>query len=26
LLAKNVNDNACFLSECGVCEFFASKN
>jgi len=26
LLAKNVNDNACFLNERGVCEFFASKN
>jgi len=25
LLAKNVNDNACFLSERGACEFFASK-
>ena len=25
LLAKNVNDNACFLNERGVCEFFASK-
>ncbi|SDT92362.1 hypothetical protein SAMN04490197_0961 [Pseudomonas orientalis] len=25
LLAKNVNDNACFLSERGGCEFFASK-
>jgi hypothetical protein len=26
LLAKNVNDNACFLNERGACEFFASKN
>ncbi|KRP94791.1 hypothetical protein PFLL34_00053 [Pseudomonas fluorescens] len=25
LLAKNVNDNACLLNECGACEFFASK-
>ncbi|SDT93359.1 hypothetical protein SAMN04490197_1086 [Pseudomonas orientalis] len=25
LLAKNVNDNACFLNEHGACEFFASK-
>ena len=25
LLAKNVNDNACFLNERGACEFFASK-
>ncbi|CRM52178.1 hypothetical protein [Pseudomonas sp. 24 E 13] len=25
LLAKNVNDNACFLIERGACEFFASK-
>ncbi|NCE89921.1 hypothetical protein DK871_07385 [Pseudomonas sp. L13] len=25
MLAKNVNDNACFLTERGVCEFFASK-
>ncbi|MDF2796454.1 MAG: hypothetical protein K0S85_4207 [Pseudomonas orientalis] len=24
LLAKNVNDNACFLTERGACEFFAS--
>ena len=21
MLAKNVNDNACFLDECGACEF-----
>ncbi|MDR6580516.1 hypothetical protein J2X88_005423 [Pseudomonas extremaustralis] len=26
LLAKNVNDNACFLNQRGACEFFASKN
>ncbi|RXE46100.1 hypothetical protein B4O85_29225 [Pseudomonas azotoformans] len=25
LLAKNANDNACFLNIRGVCEFFASK-
>ncbi|SDU04832.1 hypothetical protein SAMN04490197_2353 [Pseudomonas orientalis] len=25
LLAKNVNDNACFVNERGACEFFASK-
>ncbi|QHG26105.1 hypothetical protein GDV60_25870 [Pseudomonas sp. DTU12.1] len=25
MLAKNVNDNACFLEEPGACEFFASK-
>ncbi len=25
MLAKNVNDNACFLIERGACEFFASK-
>ncbi|OWQ40099.1 hypothetical protein PflCFBP13510_26075 [Pseudomonas fluorescens] len=25
LLAKDVNDNACFLNKRGVCEFFASK-
>ena len=25
LLAKNINDNACLLNECGACEFFASK-
>ncbi len=25
MLAKNVNDNACFLNERGACEFFASK-
>ncbi|CRN04000.1 hypothetical protein [Pseudomonas sp. 34 E 7] len=25
LLAKNVNDNACFLNERGAREFFASK-
>ncbi|AZF26404.1 hypothetical protein C4J90_2231 [Pseudomonas sp. R2-60-08W] len=25
LLAKNVNDNACFLNKRGACEFFASK-
>ncbi|AZF45735.1 hypothetical protein C4J84_0472 [Pseudomonas sp. R11-23-07] len=25
MLAKNVNDNACFLNKRGVCEFFASK-
>ena len=25
MLAKNVNDNACFLKEPGACEFFASK-
>ncbi|RZI30785.1 hypothetical protein EUX57_15805 [Pseudomonas orientalis] len=25
MLAKNVNDNACFLNQRGVCEFFASK-
>ncbi|CAH0167783.1 hypothetical protein SRABI111_01112 [Pseudomonas carnis] len=25
LLAKNVNDNACFLNKRGVCESFASK-
>ncbi|AZF09045.1 hypothetical protein C4J93_0831 [Pseudomonas sp. R2-37-08W] len=25
MLAKNVNDNACFLNEHGACEFFASK-
>ncbi len=25
MLAKNVNDNACFLDERGACEFFASK-
>ncbi|MQB14259.1 hypothetical protein DXU77_03875 [Pseudomonas lactis] len=25
MLAKNVNDNARFLNERGVCEFFASK-
>ncbi|AZE97528.1 hypothetical protein C4J95_0027 [Pseudomonas orientalis] len=25
LLAKNANDNACFLNERGACEFFASK-
>ncbi|AZE59616.1 hypothetical protein C4K02_1238 [Pseudomonas synxantha] len=25
LLAKNVNDNACFLNERGAYEFFASK-
>ncbi len=24
-LAKNVNDNACFLDERGACGFFASK-
>ncbi|MDF2792804.1 MAG: hypothetical protein K0S85_557, partial [Pseudomonas orientalis] len=23
MLAKNVNDNACFLNERGACEFFA---
>ena len=26
LLAKNVNDDACFLNTRGVYEFFASKN
>ena len=25
LLAKNVNDNGCFLNQRGACEFFASK-
>ncbi|NCE92799.1 hypothetical protein DK871_22395 [Pseudomonas sp. L13] len=25
MLAKNVNDYACFLNERGACEFFASK-
>ncbi len=25
MLAKNVNDNACFLNERGACKFFASK-
>ncbi|OPB28308.1 hypothetical protein BFW90_15635 [Pseudomonas fluorescens] len=25
MLAKNVNDNACFLNERGACEPFASK-
>ena len=25
MLAKNVNDNACFLSKRGACAFFASK-
>ena len=25
MLAKNVNDNACFLDKRGACEFFASK-
>ena len=25
LLAKNVNDNACFLNKRSACEFFASK-
>ena len=25
LLAKNLNDNACFLNKRGACEFFASK-
>ncbi|AZE92116.1 hypothetical protein C4J97_5464 [Pseudomonas orientalis] len=25
MLAKNVNDNACFLNERGAWEFFASK-
>ena len=25
MLAKNVNDNACFLNKRGACEFFASK-
>ncbi|CRM22229.1 hypothetical protein [Pseudomonas sp. 28 E 9] len=25
MLAKNVNNNACFLNERGACEFFASK-
>ncbi len=25
MLAKNVNNKACFLSERGDCEFFASK-
>ncbi|AZE86870.1 hypothetical protein C4J97_0136 [Pseudomonas orientalis] len=25
MLAKNVNDNACFLNERGACGFFASK-
>ncbi|MBD8099892.1 hypothetical protein IFR12_20745 [Pseudomonas fluorescens] len=25
MLAKNVNDNACFPNERGACEFFASK-
>ena len=25
MLAKNVNDNARFLNERGVCQFFASK-
>ncbi len=25
MLAKNVNDNACFLNQRGACEFFASK-
>ncbi|CRM08269.1 hypothetical protein [Pseudomonas sp. 24 E 13] len=25
MLAKNVNDTACFLNERGACEFFASK-
>ncbi|AZE58928.1 hypothetical protein C4K02_0536 [Pseudomonas synxantha] len=25
LLAKNVNDYACFLNKRGACEFFASK-
>ncbi|ATN13122.1 hypothetical protein CRN80_27395 [Pseudomonas sp. FDAARGOS_380] len=25
MLAKDVNDNACFLGTRGVCEFFASK-
>ncbi|PMX15005.1 hypothetical protein C1Y26_29745 [Pseudomonas sp. MPR-R2A7] len=25
MLANNLNDNACFLNERGVCEFFASK-
>ena len=25
MLAKNVNDNACFLNRRGACEFFASK-
>jgi len=25
LLAKNLNDNACFLNQRGACEFFASK-
>ncbi|NCE90039.1 hypothetical protein DK871_07990 [Pseudomonas sp. L13] len=25
MLAKNVNDDACFLNECDACELFASK-
>ena len=25
MLAKNVNDDACFLDKRGACEFFASK-
>ncbi|MBA1429153.1 hypothetical protein FHP26_11160, partial [Pseudomonas orientalis] len=25
MLAKDVNDNACFLNERGACKFFASK-
>ena len=25
MLAKNANDNACFLNKRGACEFFASK-
>ncbi len=25
MLAKNVNDNGCFLDKRGACEFFASK-
>ncbi|AZF20333.1 hypothetical protein C4J89_1509 [Pseudomonas sp. R4-35-07] len=25
MLAKNVNDNACFPNKRGACEFFASK-
>ncbi|AZE62752.1 hypothetical protein C4K02_4408 [Pseudomonas synxantha] len=25
MLAKNVNDNACFLNKCIAWEFFASK-
>ncbi|AHC37660.1 hypothetical protein U771_25890 [Pseudomonas gorinensis] len=26
MLAKNLNDNACFLNQRGACELFASKN